>query len=221
MQHIHLENCDSTQDEIQEILKHKQGHFLVTATKQNQGRGQGTNSWFAPTHALLMSFNAHAHEKISLSALEMGVLICNYLKKYHDLSLQLKWPNDIYNSEREKCGGILITNSQSELIIGVGLNLYAGPNEVLPSFPSKAGFLSPKKFNLDVISLVNYIHANRILESMTIIKRWNELCIHMNEKVMLQNNDGVFIGISDFGEAQLKTDVGTIKAHVNGPLRLL
>ena len=211
MNHIHFESLDSTQDYLMEMQPQPSEKTLVSCEHQLKGRGQYERTWDAVSQGLTFSFNALPAKTISLSSLEMGVLILSFIKKEFDIDLYLKWPNDILNNENQKCGGILIHNSGEQLIVGIGLNL--NPFQETYHFKTKPGsiFKTYQQFdNKELTAKVHqYILAHR-LNDQEIKNSWNAACAHLNSEVSIIENDkktkGIFKGIGQYGEALVQTN---------------
>jgi len=119
----HLATCPSTNTwALEHLATLNEGNVIFTE-EQTAGRGQHGRSWQSPEGVLTASFIL---ESVLLSGFSLAVglavifaiedLIPNLAGK-----LQLKWPNDLYVSER-KLGGILCEGKGQKLVIGIGLN---------------------------------------------------------------------------------------------------
>lgn len=130
---IHLEETESTNSYLKELLKSEQlaDGSIVVADFQTGGRGQMGNSWFSSKgdnllfSILLYPTEILANEQFVLSRIT-SLAIKNTLDQFTD-DIRIKWPNDIYWKDK-KIAGILIENSlQGRIIensiIGIGLNL--------------------------------------------------------------------------------------------------
>lgn len=143
-----FETLPSTQDEIRERLKQKQGSLpppeglLVQAIEQTAGRGRHGRLWYSPPGNLYLSFllkpQISANQCGSLS-LVLSLSVLSALENSRGLdkskaSLTLKWPNDILLNGK-KCAGILLetevdTSGRIENVIaGIGVNLSSAPPE--------------------------------------------------------------------------------------------
>jgi BirA family biotin operon repressor/biotin-[acetyl-CoA-carboxylase] ligase len=220
IQHLHLNKCDSTQDILKEQLAIDPiKTHLVSCEEQLDGRGRASNKWVCLPSTLCFSFNLSGHSILSLTAMELSLLICHYfkLKKVH---LSLKWPNDIWNENFKKCGGILIQGSQNNLFAGIGLNLLTHDDEMGGIFEHLDSF-DKKKWCLD---LTEFVLKNRYTSSEDLRSDWLEFCGHLNRRVQITESevsmDGIFCGIGPLGEALLETN-HHIKSFYNGSLRLL
>lgn len=130
---IQLEEIDSTNTYLQSIANKHDSHegLVVVAKSQTVGKGQRGNLWQTEqgknlTFSLLLKPNIKIDEQFLLSQL-VALGIADLLKTLTSLSVQIKWPNDIFLNGK-KVAGILIENTlTSQLIgnciVGIGLNV--------------------------------------------------------------------------------------------------
>jgi BirA family biotin operon repressor/biotin-[acetyl-CoA-carboxylase] ligase len=224
MNHIHVSNCESTF----EILKSNYDYsdLLVSCDNQLKGRGRGHNSWDFFKNSIAMSFNAKESKVLTLTSIEIGVLICDYFKQSNNINLNLKWPNDIIK-DGLKVGGILIESFNDTYLIGIGLNTYLEANESFNTYKVAAGNLFDNEQNINkektCKDLCVYIHKNRFSNMDMLIKRFNSLCFHFNKEVEIYDGDnivGVFKGLNSDGSAIIENSL-TTKSVYSGSLRLL
>lgn len=219
MKHLHFEEIDSTQDYLISQLSSGDTPHLVSAKVQTKGRGRSSNIWDSYTNALAFSFKIEASNTPTLTSLEMGVLICEYIK---NAGLKLKWPNDIINSDGNKCGGILIQLIDGHPIVGIGLNW--GPSAINDSYKTPKGSvteleISESDYKNIPMDIYQYILENRLSDG-EIIESWNQLCAHKNKVVSIIDDTeekGIFKKIGPFGEAYLDIN-GNIKKFYAGSL---
>ena len=59
IEHIHINECDSTQEHLKEQLNNQTGaeHIVVSCENQISGRGRGNNSWKTMPGTLCFSMN--------------------------------------------------------------------------------------------------------------------------------------------------------------------
>jgi biotin--protein ligase len=126
------------------LLQNLPTGFTVTARTQVAGRGRGSNVWIAPPGALMFSTVIHHSFSLTqnapvifvqyIAALAVAQGIKTYAPGYENVSVKLKWPNDIYaqipgspTNPLVKIVGILVNSSYSgsdySLTVGIGLNL--------------------------------------------------------------------------------------------------
>lgn len=217
---IHLNECDSTQDVLKEQLTKfsTSEKILVSCDNQIAGRGRGENKWSPMPGSLFFSLNVSPHPVMSYTAIEIAVILSDFFQSKGQ-SLKLKWPNDLWNSENQKCGGILVQGSQQCFLAGIGLNLFS--NE------KKFGGILENETIIDkkilCLEIASFIHSNRITEVDQLKRKWLERCGHLNSIVKIIEGDeifeGIFQGIGDFGEALISQN-GEVIRIFNGSLRI-
>jgi BirA family biotin operon repressor/biotin-[acetyl-CoA-carboxylase] ligase len=217
---IHVELCDSTQDLLKEQLTpDMSGEFTVSCEQQLKGKGRGDNQWIDGSGTICFSMTLLLHEKPSFTALEVSLLISHFFK-LKGKHLELKWPNDLLNDERKKCGGILIQNYHQRYFAGIGINLFilgdqfGGVYDL--DFP-----IEKKDWARDISQ---FIRSNRYKNTEQLTKDWMKNCAHLDTEVVVTEQGktikGVFKGLGAYGEALIENSSGR---HVilNGSLSLI
>lgn len=113
---------------------------LITAQRQESGKGQYNRSFSSPSGGLYFSllFKPQLEARlIPMLTLATGVACAECITVRYGLQPALKWPNDIYIDDR-KLGGILcesviVPGSETWVIIGVGINV----NSSVSVFPDE------------------------------------------------------------------------------------
>ena len=219
MEHLHFNEIASTQSHLIELLNQGSDTKLVSAKEQTSGRGRSSNTWDSYENSLAFSFIAESATTPTLTSLEIGVLICKFAK---NSQLSLKWPNDIINSEGQKCGGILIQLINNIPVIGIGLNW--GISKHNDSYKTPKGNIFNEAISEDDYKnipgdIYKYITNNRLTDS-EIITEWNLLCSHKDKQVSIIDTSeakGIFKKIGPFGEAYLDIN-GNIQKFYAGSL---
>ena len=127
-----LFEVDSTNTRLLEAAPPPAGQADVCiAELQHAGRGRHGRRWIAPfggsiALSLGWSFRDASRANPSLS-LAVGVAICRALKRAGARGISLKWPNDVWFSDR-KVGGVLlelktVESGAAHVVIGIGLNV--------------------------------------------------------------------------------------------------
>lgn len=232
MQHFHLEKCKSSQDYLKNILSEKNQadqNILVSSNLQSQARGRSGNKWFIPENALTFSFSLKANPILTLTSLEIGLLLSNFFNQNledKDHVSFLKWPNDLLTRSKQKFAGIICQVFEDNTIIaGIGIN-YGQAAFPENNFKTTPTCLFPDKIiNSDdrkkiIAEIYDYVLKHR-LSSNEIIDGWKKNCIHMNQQIKIDGNTishaGKFIGIGPRGEALIENN-GNIKQIVSGSL---
>ncbi len=221
--HIHFKSCSSTQTELLNIVSNssKVENILISTNLQTKGKGRQNNIWLMEENkSIAMSIILLPNPNISLTSLEIGVLICQFFSGVYQIPLKLKWPNDILTDAGKKCGGILAQMKNNKLIVGIGLNLSCS-NELFQRgecFKCKIDgiFKQDLPFN-DLIQqlpkeLYKYILNHRINDEKKLKNAWNDLCYHQNFEVVIEDSnhktEGIFKGIGNNGQALITANEG-------------
>lgn len=235
MYHKHFTTIDSTQkylkdhfDELTDISE----NILVSCDVQTHGIGRNQNQWNAQTNSIAMSFTIAPNHKASLTPIEIGLLVCEFVKFKYNTDIYLKWPNDLLSSSHQKCAGVLSQYiNEQYCIVGVGINLGKLENPVIDSsfkhgIDSAVKDLVIEKNELKDLSksLYQYILKNRMHYFNNLSECFNQRCAHLNKKVLIdddnQSYEGIFKGIGEFGEAIVLVD-GLEKKFLSSSLKIL
>jgi len=128
----YLENVDSTQVFLKELIKEKKVKIphAVVANIQTNGIGSRGNCWEGMKDNLFLSFAISLKELPDDLPIESASIYFAYILKdtLNDLNSQvwLKWPNDFYIKEL-KMGGMITNITKETLVCGVGLNITTAP----------------------------------------------------------------------------------------------
>ena len=204
------------------------GHVLL-AELQTQGRGRRGRKWISPFGRNVMLSSGFwltaPSANIGSISLAIGVAVAKAIEGVMDISIQLKWPNDIYLNDR-KLGGILIdllhAGPPVKLLLGIGLNVHAAPDGLeSPNAPAIAlADVVPDPSRHDVVSmllneLVSTIRQYSDGGFQSFVAAWSERDVFagqflhvdgLNEEV-----EGWNRGIDASGALQLETNRGLRK----------
>ena len=219
IKHIHVIECDSTQDLLKEQLSSMQSseQFLLSCDNQTFGHGRGGNSWTSLPGSLCFSFTLIPHKISSFTALEISLLVVRFFE-IKGQKLKLKWPNDLWTKDRLKCGGILVQSSHDNYLAGVGINLFS-EDKTFGGIYESSFEIEKKKWCFD---LTQFIHLHRYEDTSLLISDWENFCGHMKMEVTIIENgkevQGEFLGLGIYGEARLLSQ-DKIHHFFNGSLR--
>ena len=217
----------STNDDMREIAQKGISTGLVCSTQQTQGRGQHQRQWVSPEGNIYLS--TLIQTKTALDgrlALEVALNILQ-MPSLQGLSLQIKWPNDLYSAQG-KWGGILVEPlSPHQAIVGVGINLNTPPVENADQPITSLAMLGLA--HTDRLTLIAELYtaiqqASQWFEhgSYNLAERFNHHAIWLNQQVEFEHAQGKlqgrFQGISNDGAVLIKTD--HVQAFYQGRLRL-
>ncbi|GAB4415925.1 MAG: biotin--[acetyl-CoA-carboxylase] ligase [Bacteriovoracaceae bacterium] len=232
---LHFQSLGSTQTYLIENLSNlvsKDRDVLVSTDRQTDGIGRSGAQWIDFKNNLALSFTLYPTDPITLTSLECAVLISKFFQLQWKIDLNVKWPNDLMNSKQEKCGGIILHNSNNIIICGVGINLDAKKHETEKverdsSKPAIGSLLNEDlSSDLNKKEISNNIYEfilNNRLSKEEIMNSWSKRCHHLNQFVRIYDNPtrfvvGYFRGIGSLGEALVETSPGKIEKIYSGSL---
>lgn len=221
---IHLESCESTQDEALKLIRNQRKALVVLSEIQNKGRGRRARQWQShPESSLTFTLAItdivpkELKNFISLiagAALYLSLARCS--KKFEYLSL--KWPNDlgIYkNNLFYKVAGILVEYKEGYYLIGLGINLRnskAFPQatslfELDPdvNIDKKKLALSISNHLLEILQEKNLDQLLEFIHNKPMFSLWNKELGKNWEKHIAKGvaGDGSLICIGDKSQLQL------------------
>ncbi len=125
---IYLKQIDSTNNYLK---NHFETGMVVYTDLQTNGRGQRSNKWESESQKNILMSIAISHHSLKADkqfflSKVVSLAVFDFLSEYV-AKVKIKWPNDIYVSNK-KIAGILIENSIrgsyiSNSIIGIGINV--------------------------------------------------------------------------------------------------
>lgn len=158
---IHLQEIGSTNTFAQNYLRKNKGKDICGTVfftgYQTAGRGTGKNFWESQANQNLLfslilcpDFIEPVEQFLLSKAVSLGILRY-FLEK--NIQAKIKWPNDIYVSDK-KIAGILIENSIldskiSNSIVGIGLNVNQEKFDFSDKIPISLFQITQKKYDLN------------------------------------------------------------------------
>ena len=210
---VRLNTVDSTnryvRDEAAALWQNRgiSDFAVVTAGHQTAGRGQRGNTWNSNAgENLLFSILVRPGETLEVSKqflLSQAVALSIHdAMKCYGIDTRLKWPNDIYASNR-KLAGILLELDYSgafveQSIIGIGLNVNQEDFPPMDRTPVSMKMLRERDFTLDdVLATVldffeQYYTELRFGHRDAIAAEYKRVLLGMNERHTFIDRDGHF-----------------------------
>lgn len=210
---VHLLEVDSTnryvRDEAAALWQNRgiSDFAVVTAGHQTAGRGQRGNTWNSNAgENLLFSILVRPGETLEVSKqflLSQAVALSIHdAMKCYGIDTLLKWPNDIYASNR-KLAGILLELDYSgafveQAIIGIGLNVNQEGFPPMDRTPVSMKMLRKRDFTLDdvlatILDLFEHYYTElRFGNRDAIAAEYKRVLLGMNERHTFIDRDGRF-----------------------------
>jgi BirA family biotin operon repressor/biotin-[acetyl-CoA-carboxylase] ligase len=210
---IYLKEVDSTNEYIKRYLNSGRltAGTVVVAELQSQGKGRAGRKWDSPRGGLWFSVLLRPEiplERMALLSLVFAVGISQALNKFIDVNCQLKWPNDIYISDK-KLAGILLESVNSahnnSLIVGVGINMNLDKNTLSPANRELAANLSDyspvildRSHILSAVLQYMDIYYKLFLDAGfdAILPEYKAHCRHLNQPISVNSAGRVITGIN-------------------------
>ncbi|MAR12690.1 MAG: biotin--[acetyl-CoA-carboxylase] ligase [Blastopirellula sp.] len=209
---------------------------LLVAHRQTAGRGRRHREWWSTPGALMFSVLIDMDQRQiprnvwPQASLTTGMAVTRALRQVDPQgNFQLKWPNDVYLSEKKVCG-ILIEappTPHARLVLGIGINVANSFQHAPPELLELATAMvdhSHKPPSLDVVlaAVLAEIDNQFILLSQTqddataaalLWQRWQEWCLLENRTVTLAHEGreihGRCDGIDRDGALLISSPTGT------------
>lgn len=229
---------DSTNQYLIDRMDKLSSGDACVAEYQQAGRGRRGRRWFSPfgTNMYLSMFWRLEQGPAATMGLSLvvGIVLAETLKSLGASDVKVKWPNDLYLSDR-KLAGILVemtgkTGDAAQVVIGTGINLMmkrADPEMVSQQWISlqEAGIKIDR--NLLTARIINQLRlalAEFELQGMAPFKeRWARLDNFIDRPVKLLIGEreihGIARGINQQGALLLEQD-GVINAWIGGEISL-
>jgi len=112
---------------------------VLAAEHQDAGRGRLGRTWVSPpraalTFSVLLRPAAVPRARLGWLPLLAGVAVAAAVRDLTAVDARLKWPNDVLAGPA-KLAGILAEAAGDAVVVGVGLNVSAGPDGLPPPGP--------------------------------------------------------------------------------------
>ncbi|HIF34223.1 MAG: biotin--[acetyl-CoA-carboxylase] ligase [Pirellulaceae bacterium] len=215
---------------------------LVWAKAQTGGRGRGSNRWHSTMGALTFSIALQSArvgkspEDLPKIALLAGLAVQAAIQPIvSGDDVRVKWPNDVYVSDRKIAGILVETPSRpsASAVVGIGLNvcnsLDDAPDEVEHRGVSLAQLVSePLDLNDVLLALiVEFENQWNQFEGgvWNLAQQWSRVCYLNGKRVELRSGDrrwqGVVRGIAEDGALQLETVPGHVEPIYAGQVTVM
>ena len=216
---IDLPIVGSTNDEaVKQSAEREHGKFVVTAIRQENGRGRRGRSWIGLEGNLFMSLGV----EVPLNRLGQLIFVVtlalaqSVLKLSPQEDVKLKWPNDVLVRGR-KISGILLEKGAGDYIIaGIGGNVKHAPELVGKSYRS----ISLSEIGVDIerleflelyLSCFDELFALWAENGFETLRQvWLNMAIGLGEEITVVQEQtekrGIFSGVDADGLLLLERD---------------
>jgi BirA family biotin operon repressor/biotin-[acetyl-CoA-carboxylase] ligase len=218
---FHFRTIDSTNRFLLDDEQLADGS-IAWADFQTAGRGRLQRAWQAPLADALL-FSVVLRQRLELYpvqalAMATGLAVLESLQeRFPDLSLALKWPNDVLIDDKKVCG-ILVESRTSgtqltKVVIGIGINLNQG-QDFFNSSPDLSrgtslrlalGRMIQREPILDDVlrHLDTVLFQSQQDQGAQVLEHWKRYCPFFGSEIVLQSGEkqyrGFFRDISENG----------------------
>ncbi|GAK11194.1 LOW QUALITY PROTEIN: biotin-protein ligase [Geomicrobium sp. JCM 19039] len=232
----------STQDVMKEWYKQGAVHgAVVTTEEQTSGRGEMSRPWQAPQSkgimfSLLVTPHLPLHTAPQLT-LVTAVAVAKACEKVANVSVSIKWPNDLYIGSKKIAG--ILTEVQAEgsrvemMVAGIGLNVNETTQEMVErGLEQKASSLyietkqswNRKQLLQEIFSEFEHEYERWINEGFQSIRNdWERRALLYGQTVTVTDQHrvvkGKMVGITDDGVLRLEDETGVERLIYSGDLQ--
>lgn len=226
IQQIHVfESLDSTNDYLKELARSGVSEgTVVIAREQTAGKGRLGRAWVSPVggawFSLLLRPPISVRQAGGISVL-IAVSLARAIREHWRVPVGVKWPNDLYVSDK-KLGGILIElSSQGEsiewLVAGIGINVNNEPPKdtrvPATSLAHELGKqISLEEFFDTVLEAIARDYQRFLAEGFEFIRqRWKELSV-LTQRIGISISTELLkvevLGLAESGTLIVRTEEG-------------
>ena len=221
---------DSTNEWIKKLAREQAPEgTLAVAEFQSAGKGRLGRKWEAPEgSSVMMSILRPVFEPqyAAMLTLVMGLSVAQAVQDL-DISVSIKWPNDVVVSRKKICGILtemgLENGKIREVVIGDGINVNL--ENIPEELQDKATSLyleTGRKYDRNrIIGLVmekfenNYEKFVQTCDMSLMIDEYNAMLANRNQPVRILDKknpwEGMALGINEQGELLVRDDIGEIR----------
>lgn len=220
-----LPECHSTNEEMMARAKQgllQEGHVIYTDYQQ-KGKGQRGNAWIsAPGENLLFSLYLQPDYLLPGQAYYLniisGLAVAEAIALTAGITAEIKWPNDVYGSDRKICGILVETiidrGTVEGAVVGIGVNVNQS-HFALPEVTSVRMISGRKQDRYELLERIMVILEAYVLklkagELEGIIGAYYRLMRWRGEVHEFRDVSGIFqgeiIGIDDRGRLTVKVN---------------
>ena len=229
---IRFEELDSTNSEARRRAEAgEQGPVWISAARQTQGRGRRGRTWhngqgnLAATLLLRPTAPASVIGQLSFAA---ALAVADMAQHFApDVSIQVKWPNDVLGNGRKLAGILLESGEDAQtrwLAIGIGVNLASFP--LATEFPATSltqlGLAAPSSEEALAVLAARFAHWYDVWmrEGFEMLRaawlgRAGGLGKSIRARLPNITHEGVFVGLDAAG-ALLLNERGQVRAIAAG-----
>ncbi|CAD7693645.1 unnamed protein product [Nyctereutes procyonoides] len=217
--------------------------LIAIAVRQTQGKGRGANAWLSPmgcalsTLLISIPLRSQLGQRIPFIQHLMSLAVVEAVRsipEYQDISLRVKWPNDIYYSDLMKLGGVLVNSTllgeTFYILIGCGFNVSnSNPticiNDLVTEY-NKQHKAELKPLRADELIARTVTVLEKLIDTFQdkgpngVLPLYYKYWVHSGQQVRLGGLEGPevwIVGLDDSGFLQVQQENGdVVTVHPDG-----
>lgn len=237
-----VEETGSTNSDMKAMLLEEElpeGTVLLT-DYQTAGRGRRGRQFFSPKGCGIYFSILTRPKKEAVDALVItthaAVAVVRAVKELYDISLSIKWVNDLFYEGKKVCGILAEGKWQHPkllyCVMGIGLNLFTPRGGYPDALKEIAGSLFGE-YNAEKSDSVNrnkllatiLYHYFSLCEETEVLEEYREKNLVLGRTVRFLENGKEQVGrvkrITDKGELQIETETGEEKILLSGEVQFV
>ncbi len=200
-----FETISSTNDKAKEFAGQGIYNLVITAKKQEGGKGRFGRKWNSELGGLYMTIILKEEHpaRIKYLTLIASIAVAKSIKTISQLNARVKWPNDVLISDKKVCGILTETihGKENYALVGIGVNVNI--DKFSNSIKNKATSLkleSKKTFSIENMSksiIKNFSSLYKCYESKSykkIISLWKKSSHTLGKDIKAKTLNGDFVG---------------------------
>ncbi|MEK6949023.1 MAG: biotin--[acetyl-CoA-carboxylase] ligase [Nanoarchaeota archaeon] len=228
-----FESISSTNDKAREFAGKGQYNLVVTAKKQETGRGRFGREWSSEPGGLYMTMllkEKHI-DKVKYLTFIASIAVAKSIIDFCNLKAKVKWPNDVLVNDKKVCGILTETISGKENYALVGIGVNVNNNKFPASIKNKATSLkleTNKTYSLEMLSkkiIKHFSSLHSFYENENyekIIELWKTYSHTLGKRIKAKTLNGDFAGkaidIDDECNLVLRLDDRSVKKIIEADI---
>lgn len=234
---IHYEETGSTNEDAKRLAEEGALHgTVVTADKQNMGRGRRGRNWSSPAgknlYFSVLLRPGFKPDRAAPLTLVMALSAAQAIEELCQIRAEIKWPNDIVVNGKKVCGILTEMSVTADKIMyvvigtGINVNIRIFPEEIKATASSLLLECGREFERTQLLEKIlqrfenNYQIFMQSLDLSGILEDYNGHLVNRNREVRILDPEGEFEGIAEginsLGELLILRKDGTVTAVYAG-----
>lgn len=240
----HFWQIDSTNTVLKSLAEERAPEgTIVIAEEQTKGQGRLGRSWFSPVGkgislSILLRPPLSPGDTPLFTLMTAASVVKGIKSVLPDLSIGIKWPNDLLINRRKVCGILTELKAEADLlhylIIGIGINVNFREENFPPELKNIATSLylennraevSRQKLTCSILQKMDDSYQRSLAEGPGfILEEWKKFNITLGRKITVKTMQEIYTGIavdlSSGGALILEQDNGIKRQFQAGEVTL-